>query len=140
MEVSNELVVEFCSAIQHYNMNISHLIVLAQQVEMTRVKRKSRMLKGIGLLMVVLNRVRLISMTSLVSRSGSIIKLLLSSLRLVTIRFLNLQPKIKRVETHQLRILLVPSVEKVTLMNAYLEKAIFLVVVKVGSKLEIALI
>ena len=42
MRVPNDLKEECRSAIFHDNMNISHLMFHAQQVEETRVKRKSR--------------------------------------------------------------------------------------------------
>ena len=39
MGVSDELVREYLSAMIHDNMNISHLMVYAQQVEETKVRR-----------------------------------------------------------------------------------------------------
>ena len=45
MSVSNDLVVEFRVAMPHDNMDISFLMVHAQQVEESRLKRKSREFK-----------------------------------------------------------------------------------------------
>ena len=42
MGVSNNIVEECCSAMLYENMDISHLMVHAQQVEEIRVKRKNR--------------------------------------------------------------------------------------------------
>ena len=40
--VPDDLVEECCSAMLHENMNISHIIVHAQQVEESRLRRKNR--------------------------------------------------------------------------------------------------
>ena len=54
------------------------------------------------------------------------------------IRYLNLGLKKETVETHLMRSLHLPSVEKFTSENVYFERAIVLVVVKIGTKFEIA--
>ena len=57
--VSDELKEECHSAMLHDNMNISRLIVQAQQVEETRFKRKSRDARGQVHLMMVPQRIGL---------------------------------------------------------------------------------
>ena len=70
-----------------------------------------------GLLMVVLQRVGLAFKKILSSIRGSPIKFLLSYLRLVIIRCINLGPKTEELKTHLMRSLLVPCVEKVISVN-----------------------
>ena len=45
--VSKDLVEECCSIILHDNMNISHVMVYAQQVEESRLRRKNREAKWV---------------------------------------------------------------------------------------------
>ena len=113
MGVSNDLQEECYSVMLHDNMNISRLMVHAQQVEEIREKRKSRDVKRQRRLMVVLQRAGLISKTSLGSRRGFLTKFLPSSLRLLMIGCLTLSLKKEEVLVYQIKSLLVPSVEKV---------------------------
>ena len=91
--VFDDLVEACYSAMLHDSMIISYLMVHAQQVEETRVKRKSRNEIGQCLLIAVLQRVEFTFKTSLSSTRGSPIKFHLSYVKLVMIRFLNLSPK-----------------------------------------------
>ena len=47
-EVFEDLIEEFCSAMFHENMNICRLMVHAQQVKETRVKRNNREVKRVN--------------------------------------------------------------------------------------------
>ena len=75
------------------------------------------MQRGQDLFMVVLQSVGIIFKTSLGLRRGFLIKFLLSSPSLEMIGCLNLSLKRERVLVLQLRILLVPSLERVILVN-----------------------
>ena len=97
------------------------------------------MLRGKDLLIVVLQRVSFKSKTSLDLIRRSVIKYHPNSLRLLMIRCLNQDTKSQGVGTQQMRSLHVPSVERVTVLNAWLERAIVLVVARVVRRLGISL-
>ena len=85
-------------------------------------------------------KVGLISKTSLGFRRGSLIKFHPISLRIRMIRIKTLGPKRDRVEAHQMRSVNMFSVERVIMVNAWLERAIVLVVEIVYTRLGISLI
>ena len=72
-------------------------------------------------------------------RNEILIKLHKNFLRLAVIRFLILDPKREGVGTHKMTSLHVSSVERVILVNAWLEQEIALVVSRVTTRLEISL-
>ena len=94
----------------HDNMDINCLMVHAQKVDETRIKRNDMDLRGPSLVMEVLPRVDLIFKTSVGSRRGFPNKFIKISLRLTRIGCLTLCPEKEKVEAHLVKNLLVPSV------------------------------
>ena len=116
MGLSDDLQEECHSAMLHENMNIYRLMVHTQQVEESRAKRKSRMLRGQGHLMMLLQRVGLISKTSLSLRKGFLTKFHTISLTPVMIGCLTLSLRRERILVHQPRSQLVKSVARNIIM------------------------
>ena len=90
-------------------------------------------------MMVFVQRVCLILKKIQGLRRGSIIKFQPSYVRLMRIRYKNLGSKREGVQNHKIRSLHVPSVERVILVNASLERAIVFFS-RVSTRLRIFLI
>ena len=136
--VSDELKEECHSAMLHDNMNISRLIVHAQQVEETRVKRKIRDAKRARSFDDGSSKDMTELKTSLGVRRGLLINFLPNFPRLVMIGCLNLSLKREKVLAHQARSQLVESVARSTMVSALLGWTIALGVARIATRLGIS--
>ena len=100
MWVSNDLVEECCSTMLHYNMNISHIIVHAQQVEWIIIRKRIERTRGSSLLIVVLQKGVRKFKTTVESRKSSPIKFLKNIPMLMMIGCLALCLKRKNLLIH----------------------------------------
>ena len=102
----------------HDNMNISHLMVHARRVEEERDQRMSRDVMSATSYEggATNNMLEIQEKPRFKKRFSS--KVPSKFLRLLMIRCKSLRPKREGVGTHQLRILHVPSVERVIFVNA----------------------
>ena len=108
--MSDDLQEECHSAVLHDNIKISCLMVHAKHVEKASLGGRIEMLRGQGLIKVVLLRVYVKFKTNLSSKRVSPTKFLINSPRLVIIGWLTVGPKRKEVVIHQVGNLFVPSV------------------------------
>ena len=138
--VSDDLREECHLSMLQDNMNISLLIVHAQQVEETRAKRKSRDAKRARSFDDGSSKGSLEIHDSQGSRKGFLIMFLPNFLRLGMIGCLTLSLRKVEILVHLTRIVLVPNVGRVILVNVQWEHAIALVVTRMATRLGIALI
>ena len=116
MGLSAHLKDECHSAMLHENMNISLLMVHANHTQEARARRKSTMLRGQDLLMMVFQKLSLRYKTSLDLIRGLQFKYLPKSQNVVVIGCLTLNPRTEKVLIHQPRIKFVGSVATNTMV------------------------
>lgn len=115
--VSDDLQEECHSAMLHDRMKISRLMVNSQQVEEVRDKRKSSDAKRARSFDGGSSKGRLEIQDKPRFKKWCLIKFLPSSLNLMMIGCLTLGLRREGILVHRTRILLVPSVERVILVN-----------------------